>query len=763
LYRFRFFLLVTLFLCICGAQIAAAQTISAYQGNGQLICNFCNTAQNIPGISAAFAPLFAKVTDAAGNPVVGATVFWNTDPIGGGFVLAPASNTSITDNNGLAHITYVAPLTQASQNGPAQTIVTASLASNPGATATFTLTQTSLNVLGSAQVNLDLYQNPAGSAPQPGTTLTGTAGTAGASFVVGVFGSGTAITGGNAGLQQPLQNVGIRLVNLQTNVTATCAQSPGADPGSVLTGADGYATCTPVFSGSGKGQFVILIGGTVNTTATTPDGTTIPATPPYVSSPNEDQYSFLGYTFTRPVNLDIAPVAVSSVQLVSGNSQTGNQGQSLAAPLVVVVRDASNNPLSGQTVNWSVSPATAASLSPTISTTDVNGQARTSVILASNASGTVTVTATSAGKAASFTITAVIPVTVSGIQKLSGDTQSATANSVFANPLVVQVTTSNGQAAVGQTVQFAVNGPATLSALSATTDANGRAQVTARAGNGTGAATVTASVGSFSTTFSLTVVPPGPQLTAVSFLNGADFQPGSISPCSIATIVAPGLAPGVQGVVSSNLLGIPYLNYTVANDTVFVGGTQAPIYYVANQNNQQSLTFQVPCSVTPGASVPVTVNVSGGTATLNVVVKPASPGVFVSQTLVPVQNFGNLPLAIVVKPDGSIVTPQNPARKGETVIAYTTGLGASSPAVATNALAIRGTASNAIGKIIVGVNNSGVPLTYARVSEDLIGVSLVAFQIPTDAAAGNVVFSIGVQPVGDNNVYYSNAEAIYIQ
>jgi len=41
-------------------------------------------------------------------------------------------------------------------------------------------------------------------------------------------------------------------------------------------------------------------------------------------------------------------------------------------------------------------------------------------------------------------------------------------------------------------------------------------------------------------------VPPAPTLTAGNFYNGADFKAGSISPCSIATIIAPGLAPGIQ-------------------------------------------------------------------------------------------------------------------------------------------------------------------------------------------------------------------------
>ena len=143
---------------------------------------------------------------------------------------------------------------------------------------------------------------------------------------------------------------------------------------------------------------------------------------------------------------------------------------------------------------------------------------------------------------------------------------------------------------------------------------------------------------------------------------------------------------------------------------------------------------------------------------------PASPGVFQSANSVNVGTFGPLPIAAILKQDGTLVSPQNPARVGETVIAFVTGLGPTTPSVGTNALPIfGGVPSNVTGQVIVGIQNAGVPVVFSRLSEDLIGVYLVGFQIPTGTPVGNDVFSIGIVPTGSGTAYYSNPAAIYIQ
>jgi uncharacterized protein (TIGR03437 family) len=245
----------------------------------------------------------------------------------------------------------------------------------------------------------------------------------------------------------------------------------------------------------------------------------------------------------------------------------------------------------------------------------------------------------------------------------------------------------------------------------------------------------------------LTVIPAGPTLTSSSFYNGADFQPGSISPCSIATIIAPGVASTIQGAVAFD--GVGALPYLLAGNAVTIGGAQAPLYNVANVNGQQQITFQVPCSVTPGTNA-VTVNVGGSSATVNVTVLPASPGLFNTQV------SSTLSIPVLERPDGSFVSPTNPGRRGETLIAYVTGLGPTIPAVATNALPVPGSTATVQGTVIAGVNGGGASLISAILSPDIVGVYEVAFVVPSSVPSGiNTDFSIGVLPQGTSKVYYS--------
>src|SRR5262249_5485748 len=199
-----------------------------------------------------------------------------------------------------------------------------------------------------------------------------------------------------------------------------------------------------------------------------------------------------------------------------------NAGQA-AQPLAVKVTDAGgNNTISGQTVVWTVNPASAGSVSPATSTTNSSGIATTTLTLSPNAVGTFTVKAALTGNQSNLStnFTVNVNVQVTGLQKVSGDSQSAPAGQNFGAPLVVQVNTSTGQPAKGDPVSFTITGPGTLSSPTANTDSNGRAQVSVKAGNTPGTITVTASTGAFNQSFTLTVIPPGPDLQNGTIANG---------------------------------------------------------------------------------------------------------------------------------------------------------------------------------------------------------------------------------------------------
>ncbi len=670
--------------------------------------------------------MYVKVTDGNGNPVPGVAVSWVVT-FGGGVLSSNGTQTdqTTTDSTGIAVETYFGNNNNGTYS-PAtpfvQSTITATLATGPSVT--FYETQAfAVDVSSSILIQLG---SPTSTPPcaactvAPGETLKGNAGSpANSQFQVLAYAPGSAIP--------VVPNVSFQLISDQLSPTISCATGAGADPGSVLTDATGSATCTAIMgSTTGFGTFHGLIGG-VKSLGYNQGG---PST---------------GYYPTGTFGLQVLPGVPSSLTIVSGNNQSGFPGQGIPAALVAAVGDSAGNPLAGQAVVWSVSPSGSATLSNTTTSSDANGRVQTSVSLAPSAAGLITVKAALASNpniSAVFGVTANVQVT--GLQIVSGNNQTAIVNSAFASPLVVQLTSSSGFPASGVPVGFVISGPASLSSSTANTDTTGRASVSVIAGSFPGAVSVTASSSGFSQTFSLTVVPQGPQLSSSSFYNGADFQPGSISPCGVATIIAPGVAAGIQGTAAYS--GVGALPYTLGNDQVTFAGAQAPIYNVANLNGQQQVTVQVPCSVTPG-SVPVVVSVGGGTGSVNVNVLPASPGLFLTRFSTTAQ------IPVLERPDGSFVSPTNPAVHGETLIAYVTGLGAMSPSVATNALPAPGSSTKALGTVVVGMNANGVPFIGSAASTDIVGVETVTFVVPSNTPAGTSTFSITVIPQGSSTGY----------
>lgn len=76
--------------------------------------------------------------------------------------------------------------------------------------------------------------------------------------------------------------------------------------------------------------------------------------------------------------------AASTLAFVSGQIQGGTAGEPMPEPIVVQVKDAHNNPVAGQTVNFAALVG-AASVSPTAVVTDATGRASTTAVFGSTA------------------------------------------------------------------------------------------------------------------------------------------------------------------------------------------------------------------------------------------------------------------------------------------------------------------------------------------------------------------------------------------
>jgi len=220
-------------------------------------------------------------------------------------------------------------------------------------------------------------------------------------------------------------------------------------------------------------------------------------------------------------------------------------------------------------------------------------------------------------------------------------------------------------------------------------------------------------------------------------LNGASFAKGqAITPGSLISIFGTNLASQVSQAdtipLSKSLGGVTVL---------FVNGNtaiNAPMLFA----NGSQLNAQVPWELVPaGASANVSVIVTNNGVNSNlekVAVAPFSPGVFTSNGL-----------AIAVNSDGTLAWPSgavpglttHPAKVGDTVIVYATGLGAvaSPPADGENSLdKLR--ANLVTPQIMIGGMSAQVP--FAGLSPQFVGVNQINVIIPNVTPGNSVPFQI---------------------
>jgi uncharacterized protein (TIGR03437 family) len=194
----------------------------------------------------------------------------------------------------------------------------------------------------------------------------------------------------------------------------------------------------------------------------------------------------------------------------------------------------------------------------------------------------------------------------------------------------------------------------------------------------------------------------------------------------------------------------------LAGIEVLFNGTPAPMFAVSNINGDESIVVQVPFEINPGPAS-VTIRTPGGISSTveNVPIEALKPGVFT------VRDASGAIYASATRPDGSYVTSSNPARRGESISIYATGLGQTMPATGTNRLGQAGQAVAA--SVVVGVNHQGNPLVSAELLPGTVGVYVVTFEIPADTTSGmNQPLGLGVTD-GNGQTVYANSTTIPIQ
>ena len=200
-------------------------------------------------------------------------------------------------------------------------------------------------------------------------------------------------------------------------------------------------------------------------------------------------------------------------------------------------------------------------------------------------------------------------------------------------------------------------------------------------------------------------------LNPLGVVNAASGAPAldAISPGEFIGLYGTGLAAAAKS-------ALPPYPASVGGVSVTIGGLQAPVYFVsANQ-----LNVLVPYGVTGSSATVVVTNNGVQSNTVTVPLAGTSPGIFT------LDSSGTSDGAIL-HGDYSLVNAASPAKKGEIVSMYLTGLGALTNPVADG---FGATAVNAAKTPLqVLVNGLTATVSYAGLSV-LPGLYQINFQIP---------------------------------
>jgi uncharacterized protein (TIGR03437 family) len=182
-----------------------------------------------------------------------------------------------------------------------------------------------------------------------------------------------------------------------------------------------------------------------------------------------------------------------------------------------------------------------------------------------------------------------------------------------------------------------------------------------------------------------------------------------------------------SGLASSTVIApsIPFPT-TLNGVQVMVNGRAAPIYYVSATQISAIIPY---ATEFPLAQITV-VNNGVPSNAVTIFMSPTSPGVFTKPP-------GGNGFAAALHPDGSLVTPSQPAKAGETIAVFVTGLGTVSPAIPDGAAGPVDPLSVAEFGFAARIDNLDATVTYAGLAPQLAGLYQINVTVPSGAATDN--------------------------
>jgi uncharacterized protein (TIGR03437 family) len=429
----------------------------------------------------------------------------------------------------------------------------------------------------------------------------------------------------------------------------------------------------------------------------------------------------------------VSPAPPITLQVVSGNGQTGLAGSKLPAPLVVMAQDAAGGPLAGITVTFTVQ-AGGGTVSPTSAITDAKGLASTVLTLGPAAGFNAVVASADQFQSVGFVLAAGGASAASLRVTSSGDGQTAPAGQDLPNPLVLTILDAlTNRRLAGLPVTWRVtSGGGVVTPMFTLTDASGTAAAQWTLGPTTGSQALEASISGFSPIVfkaDAQSVAAAPSVPTNGVLNaaGLDTVSRSISPGGLVSIFGSGLFPSQTGASPGFWPGTDQIRTLFGGTEVTFDGVRAPILYASNSQ----LNVQVPFEVGGKSTVQMVVTV-GGTRSNSVAldVQPATPGLFT-------MNSTGRGAAVALNQDNSRNSASSPVSRGQLIQLFGTGLGSLAPSIATGRVAPSGALlplAVYVPKVTIG--GSAASVEYAGLAPGYVGLWQVNVRVPWNAPTG---------------------------
>jgi uncharacterized protein (TIGR03437 family) len=298
------------------------------------------------------------------------------------------------------------------------------------------------------------------------------------------------------------------------------------------------------------------------------------------------------------------------------------------------------------------------------------------------------------------------------VQVVSGDLQDAVAGSL-PDSIVVRAVDENNVPYSNQPLNVAVAGGGFTNPASATTDAFGQASFQWTTTNG-----------SFNTlTFSIPGAPPSSAVATALGVPGV-FPGGVVNSASYGpAIAAGGFASIFGGSLAAGEVAQPATSNfptTLANVLVTVNGILARLSYVSDG----LINFVVPGNISPGPAQLLVQTPLGISAPVTIQIAAHGPGVF----FIPPTNAGAVLIA-----GPYILTQQQPAKAGDYLAIFCTGLGA-----------------NPVASVTIG--GVPVPVTYAGTTV-IPGLEQVNVLLPAGLPHGQQDLVLTVNGITANSVH----------